>query len=69
MRSIKLYTPDNSELMGVTSLESKNGNLVIQGQIMGSMPMTAARYDDIVSRPHHASLPYALLPRSINQPS
>lgn len=40
-RSLKLYAPDRSELMEVTSLTRDGDNLLIRGKIMGSMPMTA----------------------------
>jgi hypothetical protein len=36
---VKLYTPDGSELLTVTSLEASNQGLVISGTIMGAMPM------------------------------
>ena len=38
---MKLYTPDGSILMEVTTLETNNGLLIIKGQIMGTMPLTA----------------------------
>jgi hypothetical protein len=38
---MKIYTPDKSELMDVSSIRRENGNLVVSGKIMGSMPMKA----------------------------
>jgi hypothetical protein len=38
---MKLYGPDNSELMQITSLESEDGKLVMKGKVFGSMPLTA----------------------------
>lgn len=40
-RSVKLYAPDGSELMEITSLERNQNDLVVKGKIMGAMPMTA----------------------------
>jgi hypothetical protein len=40
-RTVKIYGPDHSELIEVTELERSGNNLVIRGQIMGSLPMTA----------------------------
>ena len=38
---MKLYTPEHVELMEVKSIESSPEGLVIDGQIMGAMPMKA----------------------------
>jgi hypothetical protein len=38
---VKLYGPDNKELMTVTAIERQGGELVIKGKIFGTMPMTA----------------------------
>jgi len=38
---MKLYGPDNSELMQVTSLEAVDGKLVMKGKVFGAMPLTA----------------------------
>jgi hypothetical protein len=38
---MKIYGPDNSELMQITSLEREGGKLVMKGKVFGSMPLTA----------------------------
>lgn len=38
---MKVYSPDRSELMTITSITRQGSNLVISGKIMGSMPMKA----------------------------
>jgi hypothetical protein len=38
---MKIYGPDNSELIQITSLESEDGKLVMKGKVFGSMPLTA----------------------------
>ena len=38
---MKLYSPDKSELMDVSSLERDGDDLVIKGKVFGAMPMTA----------------------------
>ncbi|MEP7246260.1 MAG: hypothetical protein ABI885_21645 [Gammaproteobacteria bacterium] len=38
---MKLYGPDNKELMTVTAIERQGNELVIKGKIFGTMPMTA----------------------------
>ena len=38
---MKIYGPDNSELMQITSLEAEDGKLVMKGKVFGSMPLTA----------------------------
>ena len=40
-KSIKIFTPDKSELMEIKSIYRERGNLVVSGIIMGSMPMKA----------------------------
>jgi hypothetical protein len=39
--SMKLYTTDNSELMEVYKIYPENGNLMVEGTIMGAMPVRA----------------------------
>jgi uncharacterized protein (DUF1786 family) len=38
---MKLYAPDNTELMDVKAITRQGNTLVIQGKIMGAMPMNA----------------------------
>jgi hypothetical protein len=38
---MKLYGPDNKELMTVTAIERQGNELVVKGKIFGTMPMTA----------------------------
>lgn len=38
---MKIYGPDNNELMQITSLEAEGGKLVMRGKVFGSMPLTA----------------------------
>ena len=38
---MKLYSPDKSELMDVSSIARDGNDLVIKGKVFGSMPMTA----------------------------
>jgi len=38
---MKLYTTDNSELMDITSITTEGRNLVVEGTIMGAMPVRA----------------------------
>jgi hypothetical protein len=38
---MKLYGPDNKELMTVTALRREGNELVVKGKIFGTMPMTA----------------------------
>lgn len=40
-KTMKVFTPDKSELMEISSIYRDKGNLVISGKIMGSMPMKA----------------------------
>ena len=37
---MKLFNPDRSTLMEVTSLRRDGSNLVVSGNIMGAMPVT-----------------------------
>ncbi len=39
--SMKLYASDNSDLMEVSKIYSENGNLIVEGLIMGAMPIRA----------------------------
>ena len=38
---MKLYTPDNSELIEISAVVPSPDGLVIEGTIMGAMPMKA----------------------------
>lgn len=38
---MKLYNPDGSVLMTVTSLDKADGKLLIKGDIFGTMPVNA----------------------------
>ena len=38
---MKLYSPDKSELMDVSSIERDGDDLVIKGKVFGAMPMAA----------------------------
>ena len=38
---MKIFGPDNNELIQITSLESEGGKLVMRGKVFGSMPQTA----------------------------
>jgi hypothetical protein len=38
---LKLYSPDKSELMDVSSIAREGDDLVIKGKVFGAMPMTA----------------------------
>jgi hypothetical protein len=38
---MKLYTTDNSELMEVSSIRPEGRNLIVEGTIMGAMPVRA----------------------------
>ena len=38
---MKLYGPDNKELMTVTAIQREGNELVVKGKIFGTMPMTA----------------------------
>jgi hypothetical protein len=38
---MKLYASDNSDLMEITKIVPENGNLIVEGTIMGAMPIRA----------------------------
>lgn len=38
---MKLYTIDNSELMDISTITAEGGNLVVEGTIMGAVPVRA----------------------------
>ncbi len=38
---MKLYSPDKSELMDVSSIERDGNDLVIKGKVFSAMPMAA----------------------------
>ena len=38
---MKIYGPDNKEMILVTAIERQGGELVLKGKIFGTMPMTA----------------------------
>lgn len=38
---MKLYGPDDDELMEISSLERDGSKLVLKGKVFGSMPITA----------------------------
>ncbi|MEQ8836304.1 MAG: hypothetical protein RID07_05810 [Lacipirellulaceae bacterium] len=38
---MKLYSSDNSDLMTVNSITREDNNLIVEGTIMGSMPIRA----------------------------
>lgn len=40
-KAMKVFTPDKSELMEVSTIYRDKNNIVIGGKIMGSMPMKA----------------------------
>jgi hypothetical protein len=47
---MKLYTPEKSELLRVTSVEPHPDGVLIHGRIMGTMPMKAVlRPEDLRS--------------------
>lgn len=57
---MKLYTPEATELIDVTSIHSHPAGLLIEGRIMGAMPMKA------VLRPRELRSAIGLLgPRTI----
>jgi hypothetical protein len=39
--TMKLYATDNSELMDISKIYDDNNNLVVEGTIMGAMPIRA----------------------------
>ena len=40
-QGMKIYTPDQSELMVISKIERDGHNLLVHGKIMGSLPMKA----------------------------
>jgi hypothetical protein len=38
---MKVFTPDNGELMEIREIQRHGNSLAVRGKIMGSMPMTA----------------------------
>jgi hypothetical protein len=38
---VKLFAPDNSELMVITALERDGNDLVVKGKVFGAMPLVA----------------------------
>jgi hypothetical protein len=38
---VKLYTTDNSELMDIRQIRAEGRNLIVDGTIMGAMPVRA----------------------------
>ncbi len=38
---MRIFAPDNSELMQVSALERDGNRLVLKGKVMGALPMTA----------------------------
>jgi hypothetical protein len=40
-KTMKLYAADNSDLMEISSIYPEDDNLVIEGTIMGAMPIRA----------------------------
>jgi hypothetical protein len=38
---MKLYAADNSDLMEIAAIKALDGNLVVEGTIMGAMPIRA----------------------------
>lgn len=52
---MKLYTPDNNELMQVESIRREGDVLIVRGVIMGSMPTKA------VIKPEQLRAAYKLL--------
>ncbi len=38
---MKLYMTDNSDLMEIVKIYPENGNLIVEGTIMGAMPVRA----------------------------
>ncbi len=38
---MKIYGPDNKEMILVTAIERQGSELVLKGKIFGTMPMTA----------------------------
>ncbi len=47
---MKLYTPEGTELIEITSVTPLEGEIEVEGKIMGTMPMKAVlRPDDLRS--------------------
>lgn len=40
-KSMRVFGPERDEMMEISSLEHRDGNLIIKGKIFGVMPMTA----------------------------
>jgi hypothetical protein len=38
---VKLYGPDNKEMMAINAIERQGDELVVKGKIFGAMPLTA----------------------------
>ena len=38
---MKLYGPDNKEMMAINAIERQGDELVVKGKIFGAMPLTA----------------------------
>ena len=47
---MKVFSPDSSELMEITGIHRDGSSLVLQGKIMGSMPMKAVVHADQARR-------------------
>jgi hypothetical protein len=47
---VKLYTPDSSELIEISALRPVSDGLLIEGTIMGAMPMKAVLRPDELRR-------------------
>jgi hypothetical protein len=54
---MKIYDSDNREMMRITSIARDGSELVIKGEIFGTMPLTAKL------RPEDARAAFALLDR------
>lgn len=58
---MKIYTPDNNELMCITAVQRDGNALLIKGKIMGTMPMKAhIRPEEIRRLARLVSLPTLL---------
>ena len=38
---MKVFGPDNKEMMAITAIERQDNELVLKGKIFGAMPLTA----------------------------
>jgi hypothetical protein len=38
---VKIYGPDNKEMMAISAIERQGTELVLKGKIFGAMPLTA----------------------------